>query len=186
METLVPTDTFAEAEINRRLTREKKIRLLSQMFRIRRFEQTALKQYQTSGQMGGFLHLYTGQESVAVDTRLTSCFIYSGETPAGRLHSSFRKPSDAQRDGEMAGGPVDLEFDIRRAANGLRQAQAKAQSGSRYGRGITIVGNGDDGDFTIGKQFDLDLQAGVAQRVAEEVVEQLAQEIGVGDHMDRG
>ena len=68
METLVPTDAFAEAEINRRLTREEKIRYLSQMFRIRRFEQAALKQYQTSGQMGGFLHLYTGQESVAVGT----------------------------------------------------------------------------------------------------------------------
>ena len=43
METLVPTDAFAEAEINRRLTREEKIRYLSQMFRIRRFEQAALK-----------------------------------------------------------------------------------------------------------------------------------------------
>lgn len=68
METLVSTDTFAEAEINRRLTPEEKIHLLRQMFRIRRFEQAALKQYQTSGQMGGFLHLYTGQESVAVGT----------------------------------------------------------------------------------------------------------------------
>jgi pyruvate dehydrogenase E1 component alpha subunit len=41
---------------------------LRQMIRIRRFEQAALKQYQTGGQMGGFLHLYTGQESVAVGT----------------------------------------------------------------------------------------------------------------------
>ncbi len=66
METLAATHPFADAEINRRLTREEKIHLLDQMVRIRRFELTALKQYQTSGQMGGFLHLYTGQESVAV------------------------------------------------------------------------------------------------------------------------
>ncbi len=66
METLVAATAFAEADINRRLTREEKIHLLDQMLRIRRFELTALKQYQTSGQMGGFLHLYSGQESVAV------------------------------------------------------------------------------------------------------------------------
>ena len=39
------------------------------MFRIRRFEQTSFKYYQ-QGKMGGFLHLYTGQESVAVGTAL--------------------------------------------------------------------------------------------------------------------
>ncbi len=37
------------------------------MYRIRRFEQTSLKAY-NAGKMGGFLHLYTGQESVAVAT----------------------------------------------------------------------------------------------------------------------
>jgi pyruvate dehydrogenase E1 component alpha subunit len=68
METLPDVDTFAEAEVNRRLAPEEKIDFLRQMFRIRRFEQAALKQYQISGQMGGFLHLYTGQESVAVGT----------------------------------------------------------------------------------------------------------------------
>src|ERR1035437_1564312 len=68
METLLKTKTFADAEINRQLTTEERIDLLRQILRIRRFELTALKQYQTSGQMGGFLHLYTGQESVAVGT----------------------------------------------------------------------------------------------------------------------
>jgi pyruvate dehydrogenase E1 component subunit alpha len=68
METLIKTETFADAGINRGLAPEEKIDLLRQMFRIRRFEQAALKQYQTGGQMGGFLHLYTGQESVAVGT----------------------------------------------------------------------------------------------------------------------
>jgi len=61
------SQSFAEAEINRSLTPEEKIQFLREMFRIRRFEQTALKAY-NAGKMGGFLHLYTGQESVAVAT----------------------------------------------------------------------------------------------------------------------
>ena len=61
MKTLADANTFAEVEINQRLTGEEKTHLLREMFRIRRFEQAALKQYQTSGQMGGFLHLYIGR-----------------------------------------------------------------------------------------------------------------------------
>ena len=62
METLVEP---SEAAINSRLTKEEKIRFLREMFRIRRFEQTSLKYYNL-GKMGGFLHLYSGQEAVAV------------------------------------------------------------------------------------------------------------------------
>ncbi len=65
--TLVRQASLAEAEINRQLTAEGKRQMLRDMFRIRRFEQTALQYYQ-AGQMGGFLHLYIGQESVAVGT----------------------------------------------------------------------------------------------------------------------
>jgi pyruvate dehydrogenase E1 component alpha subunit len=68
METLAEKRTFADAEINRKLKSAQKIDLLRDMLRIRRFEQTALKYYQTGGHMGGFLHLYIGQESVAVGT----------------------------------------------------------------------------------------------------------------------
>lgn len=68
MQTLDQTTAYADAAINQSLTPQDKIFFLQQMLRIRRFEQTALKQYQTSGQMGGFLHLYNGQESVAVGT----------------------------------------------------------------------------------------------------------------------
>jgi pyruvate dehydrogenase E1 component alpha subunit len=57
----------AEAGINSQLTKEEKIRFLREMFRIRRFEQTSLKYY-NSGKMGGFLHLYSGQEAVAIGT----------------------------------------------------------------------------------------------------------------------
>ncbi|HVV01365.1 MAG TPA: thiamine pyrophosphate-dependent enzyme, partial [Verrucomicrobiae bacterium] len=68
MQTLLEAETAAEAEINRNLTPEQKINLLRQMVRVRRFEQEALKQYQTGGSMGGFLHLYIGQEAVGAGT----------------------------------------------------------------------------------------------------------------------
>ena len=58
---------FAQSPINQSLTPERKIELFTQMVRIRRFEQLALKYY-TTGKMTGFLHLYIGQESVAVGT----------------------------------------------------------------------------------------------------------------------
>lgn len=55
----------AQAPINLAFTSELKIAALREMLRIRRFEQQALKFY-NQGKMGGFLHLYIGQESVAV------------------------------------------------------------------------------------------------------------------------
>ncbi|MFT5188931.1 MAG: pyruvate dehydrogenase E1 component alpha subunit [Verrucomicrobiales bacterium] len=57
----------ASAAINQQLSPEQKIGLLRDLTRIRRFEQASLKQY-LAGKMGGFLHLYIGQESVAVGT----------------------------------------------------------------------------------------------------------------------
>ena len=64
--TASPVD-YAKEPINAQLTSEDKLRLLREMLRIRRFEQTALKFY-NQGKMGGFLHLYIGQESVAAGT----------------------------------------------------------------------------------------------------------------------
>ena len=58
---------FARSPINQTLTPERKIELFSQMVRIRRFEQASLKYYQ-AGKIAGFLHLYIGQEAVAVGT----------------------------------------------------------------------------------------------------------------------
>ncbi len=58
----------SKAKINQSLTPEDKIRFYSDMTRIRRFEQTSLRYYQKGGKMGGFLHLYIGQEAVAVGT----------------------------------------------------------------------------------------------------------------------
>jgi len=63
----VKTCDHASAPINAALEPADKIRLLREMLRIRRFEQASLRAYQ-NGKMGGFLHLYIGQESVAVGT----------------------------------------------------------------------------------------------------------------------
>lgn len=62
----VPTSLdFSGSPVNKALSAEEKVELFRQMVRVRRFEQASLKQY-NMGKMGGFLHLYIGQESVAV------------------------------------------------------------------------------------------------------------------------
>ncbi len=58
---------FSKSPFNSSLKPAQKINFLREMLRIRRFEQQALKYY-NQGIMGGFLHLYNGQESVAVGT----------------------------------------------------------------------------------------------------------------------
>ena len=61
----IAEDSFASASVNKNLTPEAKIELYEQMVRIRRFEERSLRAYQ-QGNIGGFLHLYIGQEAVAV------------------------------------------------------------------------------------------------------------------------
>ena len=56
---------FSNLPINTELVSEEKVTLYSQMVRIRRFEERSLRAYQ-QGHIGGFLHLYIGQEAVAV------------------------------------------------------------------------------------------------------------------------
>lgn len=62
-------DLFAYAgePVNRDMTPEVKIKCFTDMVRIRKFEQAALQAYQ-KGRMGGFLHLYIGQEATAIGT----------------------------------------------------------------------------------------------------------------------
>ena len=60
-----PGSDHAKAAINASLTREEKIQLHRKMVRIRRFEERSLRAYQAK-KIGGFLHLYIGQEAVAV------------------------------------------------------------------------------------------------------------------------
>lgn len=57
----------AKAPVNADLSTGEKIRLLRTMLHIRRFELQANKEY-NAGRIGGFLHLYNGQESIAVGT----------------------------------------------------------------------------------------------------------------------
>jgi pyruvate dehydrogenase E1 component alpha subunit len=55
----------SRAPINARLTAPERLDLYRLMVRIRRFEERCLRAYQ-QGKIGGFLHLYIGQEAVAV------------------------------------------------------------------------------------------------------------------------
>lgn len=59
------TTDFGKAPINAGLSRDEKIELHRKMVRIRRFEERSLRAYQAK-KIGGFLHLYIGQEAVAV------------------------------------------------------------------------------------------------------------------------
>jgi pyruvate dehydrogenase E1 component alpha subunit len=77
---------FASSPINQSLTAERKIELYSLMVRTRRFEQVALANYQKPGRMGGFLHLYIGQESVAAGT-LSLCGEHDHNITAYRCHA---------------------------------------------------------------------------------------------------
>jgi pyruvate dehydrogenase E1 component alpha subunit len=63
--TAVPVSASAAAPVNARLTRDERLELYRRMMRIRRFEERCLRSYQ-QGRIGGFLHLYIGQEAVAV------------------------------------------------------------------------------------------------------------------------
>ena len=67
MDTAVKPKDHAAAPINAQLSKDEKLGLLRQMVRIRRFEQRALQEYQKD-KMGGFMHLYIGQESIAAGT----------------------------------------------------------------------------------------------------------------------
>lgn len=57
---------YSKDPINKDLTAEQKTAFYREMVRIRRFELTAIPEYQKGVNMGGFLHLYNGQESIAV------------------------------------------------------------------------------------------------------------------------
>ena len=60
-----PRQDFSQAPANASLSTAAKIELFRKMVRIRRFEERSLRAYQGK-KIGGFLHLYIGQEAVAV------------------------------------------------------------------------------------------------------------------------
>ncbi|MEC8209403.1 MAG: thiamine pyrophosphate-dependent enzyme, partial [Verrucomicrobiota bacterium] len=55
---------FATAPINKSLSKDEKLDLYRMIVGIRRFEERSLRAY-NQGKIGGFLHLYIGQEAVA-------------------------------------------------------------------------------------------------------------------------
>src|SRR5687768_486953 len=57
-----PGDDGAEQSSDGRLERDR----LRMMLLIRRFEERTVKEYQKPGKIGGFLHVYSGQEAIAV------------------------------------------------------------------------------------------------------------------------
>ena len=61
------TLSHRDAPINKQLKAEDRIDLYRRMMRIRRFEERTLRTYQ-QGKIGGFLHLYIGQEAIAIGT----------------------------------------------------------------------------------------------------------------------
>lgn len=63
---------FANDPVNKNLSKDEKIDLFRTMVRIRRFEERSLKPYQ-QGKIAGFLHLYIGQEAVAVGS-MSVCY----------------------------------------------------------------------------------------------------------------
>lgn len=75
---------YDQAPINRALTPEQKTGLLRTMIRIRRFEERSLQAYQ-GGNIGGFLHLYNGQEAVAVGS-ISLCGAHDHVITAYRDH----------------------------------------------------------------------------------------------------
>jgi len=48
-----------------KISKELKLKMLRDLITIRRFEEKTIKMYQ-SGEFGGYLHPYVGQEAVAV------------------------------------------------------------------------------------------------------------------------
>src|SRR5690606_35649646 len=58
-----PTDALPESLTGQ--SKDETLRMFREMLRIRRFEETAARAY-TRGKISGFLHLYIGQEAIAV------------------------------------------------------------------------------------------------------------------------
>lgn len=85
MDNTTTSPDYAGYEINQRLTTEDKIDMYRLLCRMRRFEQGTQKPY-SQGKMGGFLHLYIGQESVAAGT-ISLCGEHDHVITAYRCHA---------------------------------------------------------------------------------------------------
>jgi len=82
---MTDTPDYAGYAINQKLTSEDKIDIYRTLTKIRRFEQATQKPY-SQDKMGGFLHLYIGQESVATGT-ISLCGEHDHVITAYRCHA---------------------------------------------------------------------------------------------------
>ena len=118
-----------------RPARDQAVRLLREMLRIRRFEEKAAELY-TTGKIRGFLHLYIGEEAVAVGTM-------QALTPDDAVVATYREHGQALARGLPAGG---LMAEMYGKANGVSRGRGGSMHffdvSRRFYGGHAIVGAG--------------------------------------------
>jgi pyruvate dehydrogenase E1 component alpha subunit len=117
------------------LTREHELVLLREMLRIRRFEEKCVELY-SLGKIRGFLHLYIGEEAVAVGAM-------QALTPDDRIVSTYREHGHALARG-VPMGPLMAEMYGK--ANGCSRGRGGSMHvfdvSRRFYGGYAIVGGG--------------------------------------------
>jgi pyruvate dehydrogenase E1 component alpha subunit len=115
--------------------RDHTLELLHQMLRIRRFEEKSAELY-TKGKIRGFLHLYIGEEAVAVGAM-------QAFTPEDAIVATYREHGHALARG-MAMGPLMAE--LYGKASGCSRGRGGSMhfydAGRRFYGGYAIVGEG--------------------------------------------
>lgn len=117
------------------VSHEREVTLLREMLRIRRFEEKCVELY-SLGKIHGFLHLYIGEEAVAVGAM-------QALTPADRIVSTYREHGHAL----ARGVPMDqLMAEMYGKANGCSRGRGGSMHlfdiSRRFYGGYAIVGGG--------------------------------------------
>ena len=117
------------------VSREREVTLLREMLRIRRFEEKCVELY-SLGKIHGFLHLYIGEEAVAVGAM-------QALTPQDRIVSTYREHGHAL----ARGVPMDqLMAEMYGKANGCSRGRGGSMHlfdiSRRFYGGYAIVGGG--------------------------------------------
>lgn len=116
------------------MNKELMISLYRDMIRIRRFEEEAARQY-TRGKMGGFLHLYNGQESVAVGA-------ISAVEPTDYILATYREHAHyLARVGDMNAAMAELFGKATGCAKGRGGSMHFFDVSKRFMGGHAIVGS---------------------------------------------
>lgn len=115
------------------MNKELMISLYRDMVRIRRFEEEAARQY-TRGKMGGFLHLYNGQEAVAVGA-------ISAVEPTDYILATYREHAHyLARVGDMNAAMAELFGKATGCAKGRGGSMHFFDVSKRFMGGHAIVG----------------------------------------------